>query len=295
MPNFIHHEVWARESMLPGVHDLRLEKLGIARSAGKFSYFYECAENVCLWHFIEKSDGMFVIDRVEHAAPAGNLVLIFPGQSATYHDNPAAPWHFTWGKLTGSAIMQALGEIKLTPANPAVQMQETDALITQLHDMFQRLKNAEPDPYAPYAASWELLQLLRRHLPWVPSVPAGVPLLERARALIEDPLHRLPNVQELADLLGIGRVTLFRLFRDQLDTTPTEYIDHVRYQRACAMLKESPLKIKEIGKLCGFATPQYFTNWFRGKSGQSPKIYRRGGLRVERTGASRHPRPGWPE
>jgi transcriptional regulator GlxA family with amidase domain len=82
-------------------------------------------------------------------------------------------------------------------------------------------------------------------------------------------------VEQLAQKLGVGRVTLFRVFRDRLRTTPAAHIDEIRNQRALFMLSESNLGLKEIASSCGLSSAQYFSSWFARKNGAPPSAYRR--------------------
>jgi transcriptional regulator GlxA family with amidase domain len=97
-------------------------------------------------------------------------------------------------------------------------------------------------------------------------------------------------VEQLAQKLGVGRVTLFRVFRDRLRTTPAAHIDEVRNQRALFLLSESNLGLKDIASFCGFSSAQYFSSWFVRKNGEPPSACRNR-IRRER-GLSPAGRPG---
>lgn len=267
-------EEWGRTNALPDVRDLHLDKFGLASSSGHFKSFFKCRDYYYL-HFIEKGQGTFVLDGIPHEAPAGTLVFFYPGVSASYHDETATPWRFMWARLCGRDLPAALKQLGISRRHPCAQARETDALQFRLHDLYHRLRQApRDDAFLPYSACWELLILLRTHLNTVPPPPVPIPLLEQAQRILNEPMQPLPNVELLARKLGVGRVTLFRLFREHLRTTPTEYIDELRYARACAMLGESNLRLKEIATVCGLASPQYFSNWFNHRGGMPPRLYR---------------------
>lgn len=268
------HRVWAHKHVVLELRDLHLKKLGTFRSGGGFRGFFTCGEDVCLWHYIEAGEGVFIVDRIEYAVSHGTLVVIFPGQTSSYHNHLEKPWNMTWGMLAGGAIREVLGEMNITPSKPVASMQDAQALTRDLHGLLQHLNAFRQDPYTPHIAGWEVMRLLRRHLADKSPTPFPVPMLDRALALVTNSFHPMPNVQELADQLGIGRVTLFRLFRAHLQTTPADYIDSIRYERACQMLAETRLSAKEITHISGFATAQHFNNWFHRKSGMTPRQYR---------------------
>jgi AraC-like DNA-binding protein len=274
MKMLTYAEEWGRTNTLPNVRDMHLDKLGIARSDGHFRSFFKCRDYYYL-HFIEKGRGTFVLDGVPHDAPAGTLIFFYPGVSVSYHDAPQSPWRFAWARLYGRDLTPALKQLGITRRNPCIQAREVETLQLRLHDLFHRLRRSpRDDAFLPYSACWELLILLRGHLNVAPPPPVPIPLLEQAQSILNEPMQALPNVEQLAQKLGVGRVTLFRLFREHLKTSPTEHIDEIRYQRACTMLAESNLKLKEIAAVCGLASPQYFSNWFSRRAGAPPRTYR---------------------
>jgi AraC-like DNA-binding protein len=269
-----YHEAWGRVSALPTPKDTHLDRFGMARSDGNFRSFFTVRDYYYL-HFIEKGQGTFVLDGETFDAPAGTLIFFYPGMSAAYHDRPDAPWRFAWARIYGRSLDPVLKQLGITRRNPCNQTREPEALQLRLHDLFLRLRRSRrDDTFLPYRACWELLSLLKDHVTTVPQPPVPIPLLEQAQRLLNEPMQSLPNVEQLAQHLGVGRVTLFRLFRDHLKTTPAEYIDDIRYQRACSMLSESNLRLKEIAALCGLASHPYFSHWFSRRSGIPPNAYR---------------------
>jgi transcriptional regulator GlxA family with amidase domain len=100
-------------------------------------------------------------------------------------------------------------------------------------------------------------------------------LVQNASQLIEDLLHPIPNVTELAERLGVDRTTLFRVFQDHHGTSPSEYIDLSRFERARELLLHTTMSMNEITRQCGLTSQQYFSAWFHRKSGQSPRDYRK--------------------
>ena len=49
---------------------------------------------------------------------------------------------------------------------------------------------------------------------------------------------------------------------------------HVRLQNALELLENSNLTAAEIGEICGFATPEYFSRKFKQLTGEPPRRFR---------------------
>lgn len=82
-------------------------------------------------------------------------------------------------------------------------------------------------------------------------------------------------VSELASTVYLSERECFRLFRNYLHVTPTEYIRGCRLRAACQMLANGRESITNIGRACGLGDGSYFGKIFREYAGCTPMEYRR--------------------
>lgn len=82
------------------------------------------------------------------------------------------------------------------------------------------------------------------------------------------------RVEDLASAGGVSKRGCFRLFRQYLHTTPTEYLRQFRLQKACALLSGSKASVTEIAYQCGLGSSSYFAHTFREAFGCTPVQYR---------------------
>lgn len=83
------------------------------------------------------------------------------------------------------------------------------------------------------------------------------------------------SVDDLAGAGGVSKRGCFRLFRQHLRTTPTDYLRQYRLQKASALLCSGALPITEIAYRCGLGSSSYFSKLFREQYGCSPRVYRK--------------------
>ncbi|SFN48213.1 substrate-binding domain-containing protein [Salegentibacter flavus] len=83
------------------------------------------------------------------------------------------------------------------------------------------------------------------------------------------------SVEELARLLKISRVQLYRKVKALLDMSISEYINEQRLRKARHLLQDTSLNISEIAYSVGFSSPGYFSTSFKNKYGESPKQFRK--------------------
>ncbi len=83
---------------------------------------------------------------------------------------------------------------------------------------------------------------------------------------IEHPLTTI----ELAELAGVTRRQLERLFRQQFDATPSGFYLHLRLGRARELLRQTGMSVLEICLACGFESATYFARAYRQRYGVTP-------------------------
>ena len=94
-----------------------------------------------------------------------------------------------------------------------------------------------------------------------------------ALRLREHPELPLSN-EELAESCGFSTAHFVRLFRQYTGCTPHRYRIEALVKKACSLLCETSLSVKEIAFTLGVDNPLYFSNLFRRSLGVSPREYR---------------------
>ncbi|WP_429308939.1 helix-turn-helix domain-containing protein [Paenibacillus mucilaginosus] len=95
-----------------------------------------------------------------------------------------------------------------------------------------------------------------------------------AISYMEDQYLNSISLEEIAAESNISVRHLNRIFRSYYQTTPFAYLQRLRLEHACMMLKKTGLPITEISHESGFNDSNYFTRQFTKVYGQSPKAYR---------------------
>jgi AraC-like DNA-binding protein len=85
-------------------------------------------------------------------------------------------------------------------------------------------------------------------------------------------LHQKLSIESIAKMAYVSKSNFFRMFKDELGTSPNEFILHERISRAKELLK-SRNSIKETAFQTGFSDTNYFTRVFKQLVGMTPKSY----------------------
>ena len=99
-------------------------------------------------------------------------------------------------------------------------------------------------------------------------------LSEKADHFLQSELHRDIGVAELASACGTSDRSLLRHFRTHHGTTPQQHIQHLRVERAKALLESTHLSFEEIVERCGYSDAASFRRLFKRDTAMTPGDYR---------------------
>lgn len=85
-------------------------------------------------------------------------------------------------------------------------------------------------------------------------------------------LHQKLSIESIAKMAYVSKSNFFRMFKDELGTSPNEFILRERISKAKELLK-SRNSIKETAFQTGFSDTNYFTRVFKQLVGVTPKSY----------------------
>lgn len=82
------------------------------------------------------------------------------------------------------------------------------------------------------------------------------------------------SLPKLARLANLSESSFFRKFREEMKTSPMQWLLNLRIRKAMEFLIRSDMNIGEIAAATGFSDSLYFSRQFRRQVGVSPKNYR---------------------
>ena len=83
------------------------------------------------------------------------------------------------------------------------------------------------------------------------------------------------SVADIASAAFVSVRECFRIFSNNLGTTPESFVRDYRLRMACQMLTSTTDSVTTIGYNCGFRNNSYFCKIFRENIGISPLAYRK--------------------
>ena len=100
-----------------------------------------------------------------------------------------------------------------------------------------------------------------------------------AHNFIMSNMFREVTLTDIAEYTGMSRAAFCVFFKKSTGKTFTDYLNTVRVEHACKLLKHSQIQVSEICYQSGFCSVPYFNRVFKRICGISPTQYRNKALR----------------
>ena len=260
----------------------------------------------CQWHFHPEIELTLVIKGGTHrwigdkisALEEGDLVMIGPNLPHDYRNDasPGIPQRKvqaiviqfhpdflgkTWLERTDMHHLQRL----FTKAAHGIQITgETRTRVAHLMKKMLRVQGL-----ARLILTLEILGILSdsQELSEIasPGFSPEIQVSDKARmsvvsAYIEKKIEYPLYLSEVAQHVGMTKVTFSRYFRSRTGKTFPAYLNELRVARVCRLLAETDATVSEIALNCGFDSMANFEKQFYRLQGCSPKAYRQRALRI---------------
>jgi AraC-like DNA-binding protein len=197
-----------------------------------------------------------------------DVVYFYP---EIYHE----PWNFLWMSFHGEMALEMVK--KLTQRyGPVYTLSLKNEIIKRLlayrgyRKTLQTLK-----PVSGAGLVMDLLVSLGNSAEAIPPDSSSKhELIAKVQSLISDELEVGINITEIARRLKVSREHLCRVFKEQLEISPVDYLLRRKMLLACQLLRESELSCKEIATRLGYGSQTNFSRAFQQAVGLSPSQFR---------------------
>lgn len=100
-------------------------------------------------------------------------------------------------------------------------------------------------------------------------------LIEKAKQYVQDNIDKRIMLQDVADYVCISPGYLSALFKKMYNQNFVDYINHVKMERACELIREGRYRIYEISDMLSFENAYYFSQVFKKHIGMTPTGYQK--------------------
>lgn len=260
-------------------------------SPNRFLSIYFCGREDCspghsygpavrphyLLHIVTNGKGYFTRNNTTYSLKKGDAFLIVPLESTFYQADQENPWSYTWIGFDGPEAESLLSGTCFSNScvyHSQLMPEENTSyfsLVDKLHDTWLAVGT---DSYALLGQFLEILDFMRE-IQTTSSGRYADQYLQHAKNYIQNNYSYPIKVSDIAQAIGIDRTYLYRLFMENEQISPKQYLLRIRLGTALKMLQTTSYSISEIAFYCGFTDSAAFCNQFRSRFKETPGSFRR--------------------
>jgi len=260
--------------MLPVFYEHRQETLyvGLICDHPFPAHVHDVSEIVCL---VQGRIDM-TIDSKKVVLTPGDVAVVFPSVPHSYdYVSPDADG------LTLIFAPDTIAEFNrsfrtMLPVHPILKAGQK---VPELDEMIRRMMKIPPHQESPLRLGYLhlFLSYLFICLPLQPlekNVISG--MVSQVLHYVSDHFTEPLTLENTARALGISRIHLSHIFSQQLRINFRQYINILRIDHACTLLRDPAYSISQVADLCGYDNSRTFHRAFQAQRNMAPNQFRAG-------------------
>lgn len=225
-------------------------------------------------HYCVEGEGFFSTPFFsERKITAGDFFIIPSNCKNVYYPNRENPWQYRWIGFSGSLIDRCFSKLELNQYNCVINHSFDHRIDVLFQDIYESFK--KENLFQTMSASFILFDTIDRMNLKVDKTSQAELLFKDILNFIDDNMSENLSVNQISKANNIDRTYLYKLFQLYKGVGPSEYIQELKLQKACSLLRKSSLSITEIAFESGFSSSSYFSKFFHSKLDISPSTYRK--------------------
>lgn len=222
-------------------------------------------------------EGWYVLEGQKHKVKKNQFFIISASTPHSYGSSSYDPWSIYWVHFTGSKSILFLPLFNKTITIEDDYTARYEDRIQLFEEIYQNLEMGYSKENLQYTTLclWHLLGSFRyinqfREI----NKPKVTDVVQNVIKFMKLNIDKKLSLQEMADSVSYSASHFGTIFLKKTGSSPLEYFNHLKIQKACQLLFFSDLKIKEIADGLGFSDQYYFSKVFTKYMGISPTEYK---------------------
>lgn len=232
-----------------------------------------CADNILIYCI--RGRGWYRIkDQRFTLSPNEFVILPATKDFLSYGADEEDPWTIYWVHFSGDDVEIFNRRFGIgSNFEPRPIMYNEKGL--QLWEIIYRSLEAGYTPESLGSANLCLYHLIATFLyPGGAGVEKKEDVIARSIQYMRNRLDKILTIKEVADAGGLSISHFSHLFHKTTGLPPLEYFIRLKLEKACILLYDSDIKIKNIAVMVGYDDPYYFSRLFKKHMDMSPHQYR---------------------
>jgi len=267
----------SRCSNLPLVKQLYVTHIGSYPLAPHHFVEREAGARQAILIYCLSGLGQLQLQDKEFKVDKGSAILIPPNHPHVYFADRKDPWSIFWVHFSGTQVSDVLTVLGTSVDEPIVHVPDTRLVLQAFEDVYACLNYNFSDSGLLLMSSklmnlFSIIRLHRKHRH--PRRQAAENSVLSTIKFMREHLDMNLTLNDLAAQSGQSVPYYSRRFKERTDQSPMSYFIHLKLQKACELLVQTDLTVKEVAEELGYKDPYYFSRLFKKIQGCAPSQYR---------------------
>ncbi len=227
--------------------------------------------------YFTEGEGYFSSNHIKrHKLKEGSLIFIFPNEWHSYEPVPDIGWKVYWMHFKGYYPDMLIKNNFFTAEEPVFEIGLNETLIELYNQAIyyaeQEKTGCQQMLSGVCTHILSTIQYQKKNKPFNENETAIK--INKAKSLMRERFDEVVNIESIARECNMGYSWFRKMFKIYTGLTPAQYMFQLKLHRAKTFLSSSNMSIKEIAYELNFDNPNYFSSFFRQKTGFSPEQFR---------------------
>ena len=224
----------------------------------KLGHFHECTDSRDILQYVIDGEGTLECKGKLYKITKYSLFLLPKGVRVRYYANKSNPYRYYWITFSGTYAETLLKQSGLSPDSPVrtVTAPVVKRSFKRIYEYLQQAQGqAEIDcSLQPkiLAAFYEIFGALLENKRQSRTCAANE-LVNRAVSIMKTEYMDGLTVSDVCGKLFVNRTYFSVLFKKYTGTTPVEYLENIRFNEVCRLLKKSDMPLASVADCVGMS------------------------------------------
>jgi len=226
--------------------------------------------------YITKGNGSFSsIGAGENKISQGDLFFIFPGQWHTYKPELKTGWDEYWVAFSGNYFK--IIEDVVNKSHPIIHLGLNDELVKLFREM-QNYAQTQRIGFQQVICGilMHIIGLIYTTSKDQTFEKKDAQRVQQACIAMRENVYNKIKPEDIAESLNMSYSSFRKLFKQYTGLAPLQYILQLKLERIKELLLNTDMSMQDISTELGFESSDYFSFFFRSKTGINPLAYRKG-------------------
>jgi len=277
IPLVLRDDMLDRCRSLPFVKNLFVTHIGAFTSAPRLYTERPNGFHTALIIYCLEGKGFLEMQGQSMKISQGQAFLIPKYIPHVYGANNRDPWSNFWIHFDGNQAEDVIELLSIDKSHPVLYIPDIPLMKHLFENVYVCLKTAITDE-SLLESHGELLRFTIKMRKSMVSAPDKVNLdfssLAETIAFMKDHLDARLDLEDLTSYSNQSKSQLFRNFKEKTGQSPLNFFLKLKMEKACEMLVDTDLHIREIAERLGYDDPYYFSRVFKKIAACPPSEYR---------------------